>query len=490
MVKILNLNKIRSADRTDLVDLCRELDETRDLCKKLDEIIENTPDGIYVTDGDANAIRINPAFSRISGLDREKMLGVNHRDLERDKVVFKSSALMVVRERRPVTIIHEYLPTGKHALVTSIPVYNQEGEMELIVSSTRDLTELNELKERLAIEREQRLRAERQIEQIRASMHRDEEIIAADRKMLNLLYRASRVAAVDSTVMIYGETGVGKEEIARYIHRNSPRSGESFIAINCGAIPENLVESELFGYEKGAFTGARNTGKAGIFELGNRGTVFLDEVGELPLDSQTRLLRALETRSITRIGGEKPVKVDIRIVAATNRNLQEMVEQGSFRRDLYYRLNVVPIYVPPLRERRDDIIPLINHFLKQINVQYGLQKEFSRDAFNALYRYQWPGNVRELRNMIERVVVTSDGDFIQEKDLPINMPADLFLSQQDEQIPLKAKMEQIEYSFLRAAYEKHGNVRAAATSLGMPLSTYVRKRKEYEEKFGIRNQNT
>lgn len=483
MEKILNLSKIRRADPDDLSDVKRELEETRDLCRKLDTIIENNPDGIYVTDGDATAIRINPAFARISGLKREEMLGVNHRELERDGVVYRSSALMVVRERRPVTIIHEYLPTQKTALVTSIPVYDEKGDMEMIVSSTRDLTELNEVKNSLAVERDQRLKLKGQLEAIRAHMLQDIKLIAVDRHMLDLLYRASRVAAVDSTVMINGETGSGKEEIAKYIHKCSPRANEPFIAINCGAIPENLVESELFGYEKGAFTGAHTSGKIGLMELADKGTLFLDEVGELPLETQTTLLRALESRQITRVGGKDPIDIDIRIISASHRDLQKMVEEGKFRADLFYRLNVVPVRIPPLRERRDDIVPLVNHFLGEFNKKYGLEKAFSNAAYRVFERYDWPGNVRELKNLVERAIVTSDGDLIKAEDLSAYQRDLTSGSLEIEGGNLRKYLEEIEYYYIKTAYEKYGNVRSAAASLQMPASTFIRKKMAYENKF-------
>ena len=483
MAKILNLNHIRRADPDQPEDVKRELEETRELCRKLDTIIENNPDGIYVTDGDATAIRINPAFSRISGLKREEMLGVNHRQLERDGVVYRSSALMVVREKRPVTIIHEYLPTQKTALVTSIPVYDKNGEMELIVSSTRDLTELNEVKNSLAVERDQRLKLKGQLEAIQAHMLQDIKLIAVDKAMLNLLYRAARVAAVDSTVMIRGETGSGKEEIAKYIHKCSPRAKEAFIAINCGAIPENLVESELFGYEKGAFTGALSGGKLGLMELADKGTIFLDEVGELPLETQTALLRALETRQITRVGGKDPINIDIRIISASHRDLQKMVDEGKFRADLYYRLNVVPMRVPSLRERRDDIVPLINHFLDEINKKYKLDKAFSNAAYRLLEKYDWPGNVRELKNLVERAAVTSDGDLIEAEDLPMHQEQSRPEDAPMEGVSLREYMEEVEYHYIKTAYERYGSVRSAAAALKIPPSTFIRKKTAYEKKF-------
>lgn len=484
MAEILSLDRIPKADPTDLQDVLRELEETRELCRKLDVIIEYTPDGIYVTDGDANAIRINPAFERISGLDRNTMLGVNHRELERTNVVAKSSALMVVRERRQVTIIHEYLPTGLQALVTSTPVFDDDGNMVLIVSSTRDLTELNDLRNELEAERERRLKYESRLEHIEAQMLTSQPIIAVDKKMRDLLYMAARVASVDSTVLITGETGAGKEGIAKYIHSSSPRKNGSFIAVNCSAIPENLVESELFGYEKGAFTGARSSGKPGILELAEKGTVFMDEVGELSLETQAKLLRAIESRTITRVGGTQPINIDIRIVAATNRNLLDMVDKGQFREDLYYRLNVVPIHVPALRERRDDIIPLINYFLGELNQKYGFHKRLTNSAYKALHNYSWPGNVRELKNVIERMVVTSEGEVITVKNL-MNSQQDVVVSLDAvDSMPLKERLERIEYTLLTEAYERYGNVRQAADALQMPNSTFVRRRKSLAEKYG------
>ncbi len=483
MSERIGLDRIVRADRSDLRDVLRELDETRELCRKLDTIIEYNPDGIYVTDGDATAIRINPAFERISGLNRDEMLDVNHRDLEKNGVVARSSALMVVESRKTVTIIHEYLKSGLQALVTSRPVFDEKGNMEMIVSSTRDVTDLYNVRSELEAEREQRLKYEESLGHMQAQLMNSQEMVAVDRKMQNTLYMAARVAVVDSTVLITGETGSGKEGVAKYIHTTSPRKDHTFIPINCSAIPENLVESELFGYEKGAFTGARASGKPGIFELAEGGTVFLDEVGELSLETQAKLLRAIETRQITHVGGTEPITTDIRIVAATNRNLPKMVEQGKFREDLYYRLNVVPIHVPPLRERKDDIIPLVNLFLDEVNKKYGLKKRFTNSAYRVLHTYEWPGNVRELKNTIERLVVTNDKDIIDEHDLFIsgNTAESEAIRVRDQS--LKERMERVECVILNDAYRENGSVRKAAQALQMPSSTYVRRRKILNQKY-------
>lgn len=483
-MKILDLNQIRPSNKEDLQDVIRELDETKALCRQLNMIIEEAPDGIYVTDGEANAIRINPAFERISGLDRKEMLGVNHKTLEETGVVARSSALMALDQQKEVTIIHEYLKSGLEALVTSKPVFNEDNDVQMIVSSIRDATELSGLKNELEKERERRQKTENKAKLMQERILDSSEIIANDKKMKDLIETAKRIAKVDSTVLITGETGTGKEEIAKIVHNNSLRQEESYIPINCGAIPENLVESELFGYEGGAFTGARKSGKPGVFELADKGTVFLDEVGELALDVQAKLLRAMENGVITRIGGIKPIKVDVRIVAATNRDLKNMVKSGSFRRDLYYRLNVVPLHIPALRERRNDIIPLTEYFLSSVNKKYGMQKKMTNEAYHAMTQYDWPGNVRELKNLVESLAVMTDKDIIEMQDIMYvsvyNIPDRLM----DKNVSVKEKLERIEYVFISEAYEEYKNVRDAAKAIDMPVSTFARKKREYELKFG------
>ena len=482
MITILNPDLIPVADKSNLSEVLKELKATRELCQKLNMIIEYAPDGIYVTDGEANVIRINPAFEKMSGLRREDMLGRPSKELEESQLVLNSNHLEVVRQRKTVSNIVKYIPNNRTALVTSIPIFDEKGHIALIVSSTRDFTELNELKNKLAVERKRRMEYEKQIELIK-NINSDK-IIAVDKKMLNLLYKARRVASVDVSVLITGETGGGKEEFAKYIHANSLRAKGAFITINCGAIPEDLVESELFGYEKGAFTGARAEGKPGILEVANGGTVFLDEVGELPLQVQVKLLRALENRVIQHVGGTKSIPIDIRLISATNRNLEEMIEKGTFRDDLYYRLNVVPIRIPPLRERRDDIIPFVNHFLTGANKRYHLQKSFSNMAYRILYGYHWPGNVRELKNVIERVAVMSDDNVILAEELPMYEEKTLLFKGDMHHLPIKERLERIEYAIMNEACETNSTLRKAAKSLKMTWPTFIRKRKYYMEKFG------
>lgn len=460
-----------------------ELDRLKKMCGYYEEIIENNPDGIYITDGNANAILINKAFERISGLRREDLLGKNHRELERLGIIAKSCALEAIEKKKTVTIVHEYLTTNRQALDTCTPLLDEAGKVVLTVSSIRDMTDLNHLQSRYEEEFELRIKYEKQLEVVSERINRSKQLIVQDENMLKTLTLANRMSRVDSRVLLIGETGVGKEEIAQYIHRYSDRNKKPFIGINCGAIPENLIESELFGYVSGAFTGAHKDGKTGILEAADKGTLFLDEVGELPLNVQVKLLRVLQTNKVTRIGGRTDIPVDVRIISATNRDLKEMVKVGTFREDLYYRLGVVPIQVPPLRERPGDIVPLVNFFLEQLNHQYGLNKRFSKAAYDIMLSYQWPGNVRELKNVVERTVVTSEADMMTAEDLPIYQYNPVQVLTRREGRSLKEQVELLEYSLIMEAYEKHQNVRSAAESLGMSEPTYVRKRKFYMNKF-------
>ena len=307
-------------------------------------------------------------------------------------------------------------------------------------------------------------------------------MVVEDSRTEKVLSMIDRVAPFDTTVILFGETGVGKEVFAKYIYQHSARKNKPFIKVNCGAIPANLVESELFGYEKGAFTGADKNGKMGLFELANTGTIFLDEVGELPLDMQVKLLRVLQEQEFERIGGRKPVKVDVRVLAATNRDLEEMVKQKTFRQDLYYRLMIFPVHIPPLRERPDDILPLAQLFLQTLNRKYDFKKYLSPLSVKMMQDYSWPGNIRELRNIIERAVIISNEDEIGPDALHLFTVEDRPETKSrvlDPVKDLKTAMEELELEYINHAYEKYGNVREAAESLGMTPSTFVRKRQKY-----------
>ncbi|KAJ52007.1 PAS domain S-box-containing protein [Clostridium tetanomorphum] len=482
--KALENNNERSPNNN-LDKIINELEKTKSLCSELDAVIECSYDGIYITDGQANTLKINKSYEKITGLTREYMIGKNMKDLVKEGVISQSGTLLVIKSKKPTTI-EQTFKTGKKVLVSSSPIFHENGNIRMVVTNVRDVTQLYELKEQLAKNEELTKKYYSEIEAMRNQLLNSSDIIAQDKNMLDTLRIGKKVANVDTTVLLLGETGVGKEEVAKYIHKNSKRCNKHFIKVNCGAIPENLIESELFGYEKGAFTGANKEGKIGLFEVADEGTIFLDEVGELPLDMQVKLLRVLQEKEIERVGGVKPIKIDVRILAATNRNLEEMVSKKLFREDLYYRLNVVPIEIPPLRERKKDIVPLVEHFLSELNKKYNLSKRFTSVAMQSLLQYNWPGNVRELKNIVERVVIMSSNDVILKSDLPINNTFNLLeeeIGSIDEEVNLKEIVERFELKFINKAFENYKNVRDAAKYLGMDPSTFVRKRKKYTDKY-------
>jgi len=458
-------------------------DTELDNMSMLKDVIETSYDGIYITDGNAKTIMINKSYERITGLKREELLGRNMADLVNDGTISEVTSFWVLQNKKAKTVYQSF-KGGKSALLTSTPFLDEKGNIKMIVTNVRDITELKELHEKENKRKDERIKYKGIIEELKLQMANDEYIIAEDESMLNLLLLAKRVARVDATVLITGESGSGKELFAKYIYNNSLRKNKPFIKINCGAIPENLIESELFGYAEGSFTGAVKGGKMGIFEAANNGTLLLDEIGELPLNMQVKLLRVLQDGKFEKVGSNDTIKVDVRIIASTNRNLEEMVEKGLFREDLFYRLNVVQLKVIPLRERKSSIIPLAEYFIKVYNEKYNMKKTVSKEVMKYLYEYNWPGNVRELRNLIEMMVVTSVDDNICKEILPAHILDEDYenyesADEAEDNIPkLTEALEKLEKDLIFKSYEKHGNVRGAAKELGIDASTFVRKRKK------------
>lgn len=451
----------------------------------LDAVIEHSFDGIYITDGHADTVKVNRAYETITGLKKSEVFGRNMRELVAGGLISASGSLIAIEEGRPITIRQSF-KTGKRALITSSPIFNDNGEIIMVVTNVRDLTELYYLKEEVEKTKQEGQRLKRELSHVYGTSHIEEQMIYEDPSSVETFLLADKVAPLDTTVMLLGETGVGKEVFAKYIYSGSKRKNKSFIRVNCGAIPDSLIESELFGYEKGAFTGADKNGKMGLFEAADQGTIFLDEIGELPLNMQVKLLRVIQEREIERIGSSKTVKVDVRVIAATNRNLEEMVEQKEFREDLYYRLMVFPIRILPLRERQRDVVPMAECFLEELNAKYGFYKRLSAEACQLMTEYAWPGNIRELKNLVERAVIISSGDEITPECLPL-LPVSSASQRRKKPIllhppaDLKTALEELELSYINCAYEKYGNVRAAAESIGMTASTFVRKRKRYQK---------
>ncbi|HWP98280.1 MAG TPA: sigma 54-interacting transcriptional regulator [Syntrophomonadaceae bacterium] len=476
-------------DVSDVEAISRELASVKALNREMDAIIDSSFDGLYITDNRGLTLRINKAVTRMTGLGEEQFLNRTMYELVEDGILSRSASVIVIEQKKPVTTTLTTI-TGTTLLVSATPVFDEKGEIFRIVTSVRDISELNMLKQK--VEQLQGLRSHFEFQMNELRMRWSGELVFKNKEMEKIIHQAMKVAEVDSTVLISGESGVGKEVMGEIIQRNSNRHLGPFIKLNCGAIPENLLESELFGYEAGAFTGALKQGKPGLFEVANGGTLLLDEVGDIPLHLQVKLLRALQQREIMRVGGTQPIKIDVRIIAITNKDLASMVRKGAFREDLYYRLNVVPIHVPPLRERREEIPLLIKHFLNGFNERYNLKKTIDPEAIDVMLMYDWPGNIRELENLVERLVVTSTAESISRLQLP-----GFFFRLEDSLdydpgqpisvnriVPLKIAVESVERMLLEKTFSIAASCHKAASILEVDASTISRK----AHKYGIRIQ--
>ena len=467
-------------DISELEAISNELEHTRNISMELNAIIESSFDGIYVTDGLGRTIRVNKAYERTTGIRREDVLGRTMAELVEEGFFNESVSLRVLENRQGESLIQK-VKNGKTVMVTGTPIFDETGKISLVVTNVRDVTELYNLQNELGRMEMLRTRYESELEQLRESAGVTPSIVIRSKKMKEIHQLAIRLAQVDTTLLVQGESGVGKEIFADIVHANSPRKNNPFVKVSCAAIPEQLLESELFGYEPGAFTGAKAKGKAGIFETADGGTIFLDEIGEMPLGLQAKLLRVLQEKKIMRVGANHTTDVDIRIVAATNRDLAQMVDKGAFRNDLYFRLNVVPIVIPPLRKRKEAIINFVYHFLDKYNRKYGFSKQIAPDVLDIFYDYDWPGNVRELENSVERMVVVTQGDVIESKDLPEKLrKAPIHgLAHTLGKGSLKNALEGLEREILQQALELHGSTHKAAKALGINQSTVVRKLQRY-----------
>jgi len=464
-------------DISEIEFISEELQSVKQLNKELECIIESSSDGILITDRDGNITKANMAHERITGFPSKNIQGKNFNELV-SAGAYASSIVDAVKEKgQPVNMMRKKSDYNQ-LLITGNPILDQDGILTHIVVNIRDLTELNELRDRL--EQTQRLSEQYydELTQLRLKLLKQDGIILASPKMQDLLAMALRLAQVDSTILITGESGAGKEVVAKTIHKHSKRQKEPFVVVNCGAIPENLLESELFGYERGAFTGANREGKVGLIEMANNGTLFLDEISELPLPFQVKMLRVIQAKEIMPVGGNKPRFINVRIMAATNRNLEELVQKGAFREDLYFRLNVVPLYVWPLRERKQEIIPMVYTFRDKFCTAYNIKKEFAPEVFEVLLEYNWPGNIRELENLVERLIVTSSGDLVALSDLPD------YLFNQGEHLPsvlvkgvlpIRSALLEFEKQLIKNALLEYGSTYKAAKALGIDQSTLVRK---------------
>ena len=472
------------------------LRQTEEKCREYEMIFNHYYDSIYEIDAEGIILMANPATRRITGKTPDELIGRNIKEIEQEKIYFPSVVNSVWETKKTTTIIQN-VEGERKALVTGVPIFNEEGCIERIITATRDLKVLIEEVEKNPMHQEidslvNRLqRTESLVEkyfaelrQLRKEKTEEKRITSKNKEMRLVLELAKKVAPVDSNVLILGESGTGKDLLANMIHNMSRRCSGPFIKVNCGAIPENILESELFGYEEGAFTGAQKNGKAGLLEIADGGTIFLNEIGEMPYQLQVKLLQAIQDRSFIRLGGCEPKVVDIRIIAATNKDLRIAVEQGEFREDLFYRLNVIPMTIPPLRERKEDIPALVFDFLKQFNEKYRRNKHISSRTMELLLNHEWPGNVRELENLIERLVVVSKEDTIYPDDLPFELL--LKAGRRDgphiritEGEGLQETLDKVEKNILCELYQKYKSTNKLAELLKINQSTVVRKLNKY-----------
>lgn len=448
------------------------------------KLLESSYDGIWITDHVGKILFANSANAKLLGVPRSELENKTTQELQ-DEGVFQTSAILeALQTRQQVSKVCNNPRTCLTVLATATPVFNEAGDIQYIFNNVRDITALNEMRESLQDKDEIIRQQNSQLETMRLRLGVGT-IIANSKAFTQVVELARRAATFDgATVLILGESGTGKEVISELIVNTSPRKDKPYLQINCGAIPENLIESELFGYEKGAFTGADAKGRKGLFEAANGGTVFLDEIGDLPLHMQVKLLRVLQQKRIVRVGGTETVNLDVRIIAATNKDLKQMVKEGRFREDLYYRLNVVPIEIPPLRDRKEDILPLVNHFLTVANRKYHTNKSIYSDTIDVLESYSWPGNVRELENLMENLVITTPGDIIRRENLSERLQfstEDRGFAEDTEVITLKETVERAEYMAIQKAIRQCGSIRKAAVALGVDPSTIVRKQQNYQK---------
>jgi PAS domain S-box-containing protein len=456
---------------TQTEELLKKIVELEDENRDLTGLVGNSHDGLTILDGEGRFLLLNPAAERITGKSNDATLG---RKIGEMSPGFDASAsAKVLKTKKPQTVIVN-VEDGSQMLITAVPAFDNAGKIVRIFCNIRDITELNDLKEKF--ENSQMLITKYLIELEEAKSRTGKsQLMVHSTQMRQIVEIAHRVARVDATVLILGESGVGKELVARLIHEASARSQTgTFVKLNCGAIPAELLESELFGYEAGAFTGASKGGKAGYFEIANNGTLLLDEIGDLPLKLQVKILSVLQDQEVMRLGGIHPKKVNVRVIAATNQDIEKMVISGTFRKDLFYRLNVLPITIPSLRERKDDIPFLIHHFLSMYNKKYDLHVRLDESAITNLCTYGWPGNVRELANLIERLVIVSKEPVVTSAHLPkkfLPTPTNGNLSAKT----LRDQVEHYEFDIIRKTMAGSASLEEAAHRLGVSISTLSRR---------------
>lgn len=462
--------------------------------EELKELLNYYYGNIFVVDGKGKIIYANASAAESVGSTIDDITGKNCQEMEMEGYYDKSVALDAIRKKKRVLSVYK-TRIGLNVVCSANPILDECGNVTRVVVFSQDEALMREIMNDVEEERKKNISIQQTLSYIQEKMA-CQNIVSSSPEMERLFKMLLNVARTDTTVTIYGESGTGKEVLANFVHQNSMRSNKPFIPINCAAIPAELMEAEFFGYEKGSFTGANREGKAGLFEMADHGTIFLDELGEMPLSLQSKLLRVLESGEVKRIGSSKTIKTDVRIIAATNRNLTKMVDEKTFREDLYYRLNVIPVNIPPLRERPEDIEALSEHFLNEFNRKYGRNVEISEDVLNKFKKYSWPGNIRELKNEIERYVVTEGqvssvlNDNIRHSMTDVNIKftnSNISKNVTVKNIPLKEVMDRYEIEYIRHVIDDcEGVMTEAAKRLGIHRSALYKKIDKFKEKYDIK----
>jgi len=463
----------------------QELQAYKDRTRQFDSIFNTTSDGIWLCDGTGTILAINKTSEEFNGIEAKDFIGKNITFAAEKGIFDRSGTLEAIKARREVTIVQKVTKRKHSLMVTGTPVFDEEGHISMVVVTERDMTQLNSIRDQLAQTLMVTERYKNELAELSMRDFAEEGIIAESEEMRQTLRIAMKLAHLNaSNILILGESGTGKGLLSKLIHKRSARHNKPFVQINCAALPESLLEAELFGYEKGAFTGAREQGKIGLFELAQGGTLFLDEIGDLPLSLQAKLLKYLDDNEIIRLGGIKPKKIDCTIIAATNRDLEVLTEAKQFREDLYFRLNSFVIRIPPLRERSGDIFELVHHFLELYNTTYKVNKRITHRALSVLNSYQFPGNVRELQNLFKQAVVMSEDDELDDfiihacgRNRRASSPEAKQPAGPDPNLPDLMRLR--ERDMMKDALKRCRSTREMARYLGISQTSVIRKLRKH-----------
>ncbi|MGW6299373.1 sigma-54 interaction domain-containing protein [Peribacillus butanolivorans] len=450
----------------------------------LSNVLNTSSDGLFVCNIEGYPILYNEALLEMTNLSHAFINSYVIYDAVEMMAVPKTSAAIVLETKQACTTIIEY-EHGKKCIVTATPYLDADNEILFVVSNLRDITEMNRLQKELEETQQIKDMYQKNLEQLRNEIGNQQHIIYQSKNMKQVMSLAERFAENDLPILLLGESGVGKDVLANFIHEQSKRKGP-LIKINCGAIPDHLLESELFGYEKGAFTSASQA-KKGLFEAAQDGTIFLDEIGDLPYSLQVKLLNVVQDYKIRRLGGTEMKEVNVRIITATNADIEGLVKQKAFRLDLYYRLNVLSIHIPPLRERKEDIPSFVFYYLRQFEQKYHIKKKVDNKVLQQFMAYGWPGNIRELKNLMERLYHLSEGTTITTDYLPENLlrhrsglEKSEEWSEHDQHRTLKEAVTSFEQAYISRALSRSTSLQECASQLGISISSLVRKKRSFK----------